>query len=67
MISADAKRIMIFTASMARKLIQMGYKVVDIKPDRNDPDGKRTVFVFDNDNDLYKVVNDLTVEKGNAA
>ncbi len=67
MISADAKRIMIFTASMARKLIQMGYKVVDIKPDRNDSDGKRTVFVFDNDNDLYKVVNDLTAEKGNAA
>lgn len=40
------KTITIFTANKARELLKAGYTIVDIKPDKSDPDGKRSVFVF---------------------
>lgn len=39
--------IVIFTAKTARMLLKEGEYMVDIKPDRTDPDGKRSVFVFE--------------------
>ena len=50
------KAITIFTASTARKLLKDGYKLVDIKPDKTDEDGKRTVFVFVNENNILDKV-----------
>ena len=38
--------IVIFTASKARELLHKGFKLIDIKPDKKDEDGKRSVFVF---------------------
>ena len=38
--------IIIFTAKKARELLRKGYKMIDIKPDKTDPDNKRSVFVF---------------------
>lgn len=38
--------IVIFTAKLARTLLKDGFTIVDIKPDRTDKDGKRSVFVF---------------------
>lgn len=46
----------VFTASVARKLLAKGYTIVDIKPDRNDPDGKRSVFVFKNETGLEELI-----------
>lgn len=46
----------VFTASVARKLLAHGYSIVDIKPDRNDPDGKRSVFVFKNEAGLEELI-----------
>lgn len=42
----EKKTITIFTANKARELLKAGYTIVDIKPDKGDPDGKRSVFVF---------------------
>ena len=42
------KTITIFTASKARELLKNGFTVIDIKPDKTDPDGKRSVFIFKN-------------------
>lgn len=39
--------IIIFTAKKARQLLKRGYKIVDIKPDKTDPERKRSVFVFE--------------------
>ncbi len=39
--------IVIFTAKAARKLLKDGFTIIDIKPDKNDFDGKRSVFVFE--------------------
>lgn len=46
----------IFSASTARKLLKDGYTISDIKADRTDPDGKRTVFVFKNENNIMDKV-----------
>lgn len=49
----EKKAITIFTANVARKLLKEGiFTLVDIKPDKTDPDGKRTVFVFKNENNI---------------
>ncbi len=42
--------IIIFTAKLARNLLKDGFTIVDIKPDRTDKDGKRSVFVFRKEN-----------------
>ena len=46
------KAITIFTASKARELLRNGFKIIDIKPDKHDSDGKRSVFVFKNEDGL---------------
>lgn len=38
--------ITVFTAKKARKLLKEGYQIVDIKPDKTDFEGKRTLFLF---------------------
>lgn len=42
----NKETIVIFTASKARELLKNGFTLVDIKPDKKDEDGKRSVFVF---------------------
>ena len=46
--------VIIFTAKKARTLLKMGYTLVDIKPDKTDPDGKRSVFVFKNEDGILE-------------
>ena len=48
--------ITVFTAKVARKLLKEGYTIVDIKPDRLDPDHKRTLFLFKNENGLMEKI-----------
>lgn len=36
-------------SGVARNLLRMGCVIIDIKPDKEDPDHKRTVFVFKKD------------------
>lgn len=52
----EKKAITIFTASTARKLLKDGYVITDIKADKTDPDGKRTVFVFKNENNIMEKI-----------
>ena len=44
--------VVICSAKMARKLLKDGYSIVDIKPDKTALEGKRSVFVFKNDNGI---------------
>ena len=48
--------ITVFTAKVARKLLREGFTIVDIKPDRLDPDHKRTLFLFKNENGLMEKI-----------
>ena len=48
--------ITVFTAKVARKLLREGFTIVDIKPDRLDPDHKRTLFLFKNEDGLMKKI-----------
>ena len=49
----EKKASAIFTASKARELLKDGrFTLIDIKPDKTDPDRKRSVFVFKNENGL---------------
>lgn len=56
MIFMEKKAITIFTANVARKLLKDSFTLVDIKPDKTDPDGKRTVFVFKNENNIMEKI-----------
>ncbi|MCD8398658.1 MAG: hypothetical protein LUD12_16050 [Lachnospiraceae bacterium] len=51
--------IIIFTSKTARKLLRAGYTIIDIKPDKTDPDKKRSVFVFRNDAGLVEKIYDI--------
>ena len=48
--------ITVFTAKKARELLREGFTIVDIKPDRLDPDHKRTLFLFKNENGLMEKI-----------
>lgn len=48
--------ITVFTAKVARRLLKEGYQIVDIKPDRLDPDHKRTLFLFKNEDGLIEKI-----------
>lgn len=48
--------ITIFTAKVARELLKDGFILVDIKPDKHDLDGKRSVFIFKNDENLMEKI-----------
>ena len=57
MIFMEKKAITIFTASQARELLKDGrFTLIDIKPDKTDPDGKRSVFVFKNEEGLLEKI-----------
>ena len=59
----EKKAITIFTANVARKLLKDGsFTLVDIKPDKTDPDGKRTVFVFKNENNIMDKIKEYKRE-----
>lgn len=46
--------ITVFTAKKARKLLKEGYQIVDIKPDKTDFEGKRTLFLFKYENGIME-------------
>lgn len=48
--------IIIFTATKCRELLKKGYQIVDIKPDKTDPDHKRSVFVFKNEEGILEKI-----------
>lgn len=48
--------ITVFTAKKARELLREGFTIVDIKPDRLDPDHKRTLFLFKNEDELMEKI-----------
>lgn len=52
----EKKAITVFCANLARRLLKDGFTIVDIKPDRNDSDGKRTVFVFKKEKDILEKI-----------
>lgn len=52
----EKNTIIIFTAKLARNLLKNGFTIVDIKPDRTDKDGKRSVFVFMKENHIEEVI-----------
>ena len=49
---SDKNTIVIFTAKLARNLLKDGFTIVDIKPDRTDREGKRSVFIFKNETNI---------------
>lgn len=54
--TTDKSTIIIFTAKLARNLLKDGFTIVDIKPDRTDKDGKRSVFIFKKENHIEEVI-----------
>lgn len=59
----NEKTIIIFTSQTARKLLKLGYTIIDIKPDRNDIERKRSVYVFRDEPGLKDIVRDLVAKK----
>lgn len=59
----EKKAITIFTAKVARELLKSGFTIVDIKPDKTDVDGKRTVFIFKNENGIMEKIHKVNSAK----
>lgn len=61
----DIKSKVIIKSWVARKLVHLGYQIIDLKPDKND--AKRTVFVFEDTDkfqkDLEKILFDEKVRR----
>ena len=55
------QNVMVFTGQMARQLLREGFTIVDIKPDKLDSDGKRSVFIFRNDEGLLPKMRELSI------
>lgn len=56
----EKNTVVIFTAKLARKLLKDGEHLVDIKPDKLDRSGKRSVFVFEKTERLSEVLKGYT-------
>ncbi len=52
----EKNTIIIFTAKLARNLLKDGFTIVDIKPDKTDKDGKRSVFVFKKESNIEEAI-----------
>jgi len=55
----EEKTKIIFKSYIARRLLKSGCRIVDIKPDKNDPDKKRTIFVFEDNEKFQKDLTDI--------
>lgn len=55
--------LMVFTPDLARKLLRKGYTICDIKPDRLDPDHKRSIFIFQDEDGIRDDLWNLIEEK----
>jgi len=44
---------LIYTGKIARGLLHLGYQIVDVKPNKNNPE--RTVFIFKDIQDLKMI------------
>ena len=56
------KFISIFKTARARKLIQQGFIVKDIKPDKYEPKKERSIFVFENTEELQEALSGNALE-----
>lgn len=59
----EKKDIVIFSANVARRLLRDGYIIIDIKPDKKDTSGMKTVFVFRNENNIMKKIEEYKKEQ----
>lgn len=59
----EKKAITIFTAKVARDLLKNGFTIIDIKPDKTDADGKRSVFIFKNENGIMERIHKVNSAK----
>ena len=57
----DPKAKCIVASTMAKYLLKQGFKIIDLKPQRDDP--KRTVFVFEDDGTIGEVMKNYNREK----
>ena len=55
--------IVVYTGRMARKLLREGYTIGDIKADQTDPDRKRSIFFFKNEDGILDMVKKICKEK----
>jgi hypothetical protein len=56
------QNVMVFTGQMARQLLREGFTIVDIKPDKLDAEGKRSVFVFKSQDGLLEKIKELSIK-----
>ena len=57
---------LVFKTNIARKLLQMGYRIVDLKPSKT-KDGKldfnKTIYVFADENNIDKEIDRLAFQQ----
>lgn len=51
--------ISVFKVARVRKLIRLGYVVKDIKPDKKEPEKEKSIFIFENTEEIQKDIENL--------
>ena len=57
---------LVFKTNIARKLLRMGYRIVDLKPYKNDEgefDFTRSIYVFADEDDIDKEIDRLASQQ----
>jgi hypothetical protein len=52
----NEKDIVIFNADTVKRLLERGYTIIDLKPDKKDPDSKKTLFIFKFGKDIFDYI-----------
>lgn len=55
--------VVVYTAVCAKEMLKLGYTIIDLMKDKNDEDGKRTVFVFKNEKGLEEAIRNFSFNK----
>lgn len=58
----EVKGKVIRKAQIARQLLHRGARMIDLKPDRDDPDHKRSVYIFEQNDDFEKIFSSILDE-----
>lgn len=58
----EVKGKVIRKAQIARQLLHRGAKMIDLKPDRDDPDRKRSVYIFEQSDEFENIFSSILDE-----
>ncbi len=61
----DKEYLTVFSGDVARAMLHKGYRITDLKKDKLDSEGKRSIYIFKNEEGLSDAIQEYKKEKEN--